>query len=206
MTPALPHDVRDHFHHGLCTLPRLKPPSGDYVSAKSKCAALKLVNGETKHTLKATVATTKFGYFCKSRHALPTQSRTALSVSSSSRCRRALVVVLQCSSFFHPLRLPYLPTLVTMLFTATADEGLAPAIVAKSGDIVEVETVSGGAARVGSEYVRGDTELEKILGWGPNGPNLSPKGPFGGFEGPHILTGPIYVCDAEPGDVMQIGA
>lgn len=22
----------------------------------------------------------------------------------------------------------------------------------------------------------------------------------------HVLTGPIYVCDAEPGDVLQVGA
>jgi acetamidase/formamidase len=30
------------------------------------------------------------------------------------------------------------------------------------------------------------------------------RGAQGGGEGKHIMTGPIYVCDAEPGDVLQV--
>lgn len=33
---------------------------------------------------------------------------------------------------------------------------------------------------------------------------MAMRGAKGAGEGVHILTGPIYVCDAEPGDVLQV--
>jgi acetamidase/formamidase len=30
------------------------------------------------------------------------------------------------------------------------------------------------------------------------------RGAQGGGQGVHVMTGPIYVCGAEPGDVLQV--
>lgn len=49
----------------------------------------------------------------------------------------------------------------------------------------------------------GDPPLEALFEWGPNGPAIQTMGALGGGEGNHWLSGPIYVCDAEPGDVLQ---
>ena len=35
------------------------------------------------------------------------------------------------------------------------------------------------------------------------GPKINMRGPYGSSGG-HFLTGPIYVCGAEPGDVLQV--
>lgn len=34
--------------------------------------------------------------------------------------------------------------------------------------------------------------------------NVAMRGKSGVGDGVHILTGPIYVCGAEPGDVLQV--
>lgn len=74
---------------------------------------------------------------------------------------------------------------------STADDGYQPAMVIKSGDTVDVETVNGYTSRIASESVLGDPEFERILQWNGNGPNLIPRGAFGGGEGGHIITGAL---------------
>ena len=35
------------------------------------------------------------------------------------------------------------------------------------------------------------------------GPKINMRGPYG-TSGGHFMTGPIYVCGAEPGDILQV--
>lgn len=78
----------------------------------------------------------------------------------------------------------------------------------------------GGASRARGELANCQTSREE---WRsrcrrrqpPKPPNVPPspaqegqgvpfRGKSGVGDGVHILTGPIYVCDAEPGDVLQV--
>ena len=52
--------------------------------------------------------------------------------------------------------------------------------------------------------VNGDPNLEALYNWTEAGQTMSMRGAAGGGEGVHILTGPVYVCGAEPGDVLQV--
>ena len=55
-------------------------------------------------------------------------------------------------------------------------------------------------ARMGA----GDPAVEELYAWGPNGQMAVPtRGANGRGDGVHLMTGPIYICDAEPGDVLQ---
>ncbi|GAB4813793.1 hypothetical protein N2152v2_000839 [Parachlorella kessleri] len=51
------------------------------------------------------------------------------------------------------------------------------------------------------EIVEGDPTLEELFAWDPETGPVQ-RGPFGNQFG-HHMTGPIYVCGAEPGDVLQ---
>jgi acetamidase/formamidase len=81
-------------------------------------------------------------------------------------------------------------TVVIGAYTA----GVPPVVKCKSGDTVEIQTVSGAAARLESQGAKGiQQELRDI------NEQVKERGPGG-----HILTGPVYVEGAEPGDVLEV--
>src|SRR4051812_29826091 len=77
------------------------------------------------------------------------------------------------------------------------DAAAAPALRVKSGDVVEVQTLltSSPARLEGAGVAPAEVEqsLRDIFR------EVTTKGPGG-----HILTGPIFVEGAEPGDVLEI--
>lgn len=52
--------------------------------------------------------------------------------------------------------------------------------------------------------IKGDAGMESIYKWDENGANEPDRGATGGGDGVHILTGPIYVNGAEPGDILMV--
>jgi acetamidase/formamidase len=67
-----------------------------------------------------------------------------------------------------------------------------------SGDVVQIQTVSGSPARLESAGVKPDdvqAALKEIYEKVP----ATEKGPGG-----HLLTGPVYIEEAEPGDVLEV--
>lgn len=52
--------------------------------------------------------------------------------------------------------------------------------------------------------VKGDPNLERLYDWSASGQTMSMRGAAGGGEGVHILTGPVYVCGAEPGILLLL--
>ena len=48
------------------------------------------------------------------------------------------------------------------------------------------------------------TGMEDIFHWSPEKQNEAQRGATSGGDGVHILTGPIYVEDAEPGDMIAV--
>jgi acetamidase/formamidase len=73
-----------------------------------------------------------------------------------------------------------------------------PAIKVHSGDVVQIQTVSGSPSRLENAGVKPEdvqAALKEIYEKVP----ASEKGPGG-----HLLTGPVYIEEAEPGDVLEV--
>ncbi|MBD2197918.1 MULTISPECIES: acetamidase/formamidase family protein [Calothrix] len=73
---------------------------------------------------------------------------------------------------------------------------LTPALTVNSGDTIEVETYSGYYVYEQAPPEFMTPEFLDIC------KNLPPERKIAG--GPHLLTGPIYVRDAKPGDVLEV--
>jgi acetamidase/formamidase len=76
------------------------------------------------------------------------------------------------------------------------DAAAPPVLRIQSGDTVEIQTVSGNPARLESAGVAPDQiqpELRAIY------KEVTNKGPGG-----HLLTGPVYIEGAEPGNVLEV--
>lgn len=74
----------------------------------------------------------------------------------------------------------------------------------KSGETITVEVVTHHSAHDYAKMIRGDPAIEGIFYW-EKGTTLTEKPvvkPPG--SGVHIVTGPIRVEGAEPGDVLQV--
>ena len=81
-------------------------------------------------------------------------------------------------------------TVVVGYYSAAAP----PALRVKSGDTVEIETVSGNAKRLEAGGAKGVPQSlydinEKVTDRGPGG---------------HILTGPVFIEGAQPGDTLEV--
>lgn len=94
-------------------------------------------------------------------------------------------------------------------------QSLEPRLTIHSGDTVTVETLTHHANDAADLMVTGDPGAESVFAWtedekgvdrrgaGSTDPDVYEKGSGQGF-GVHIMTGPIYICGAEPGDVVEV--
>lgn len=92
---------------------------------------------------------------------------------------------------------------------------LEPVLEISSGDTVEIETLSQHASDAPDLMIAGDAAAEEVFRWtkdrksvdrrgaGPVDASIFGRGAGEGF-GVHICTGPIYVNNAEPGDVIEV--
>lgn len=92
---------------------------------------------------------------------------------------------------------------------------LIPVLEIGSGDTVEVETLTQHASDDPNLMIVGDSAAEDVFHWtkerkavdrrgaGPIDASVFGRGAGEGF-GVHICTGPIYIRDAEPGDVIEV--
>ena len=90
-----------------------------------------------------------------------------------------------------------------------------PRLHVQSGDFITIETLTHHANDDASLMVEGDPGAESVFHWekgnkgvdrrgaGPLDASIHGRGAGEGF-GVHILTGPVYVCGAEPGDVLEV--
>ena len=92
---------------------------------------------------------------------------------------------------------------------------LKPVLSVKSGELVTIETLTDHAYDDHARMIAGDPGAESVFGWtkkaknvdrrgaGPIDASIHGRGAGEGF-GVHIRTGPIFVEDAEPGDVLEV--
>ncbi len=94
-------------------------------------------------------------------------------------------------------------------------KGIEPRLFVVSGDFVTVETLSHHANDDASLMVEGDPGAESVFRWSKDGKGVDRRGAgpmdaslFGRGAGEglgvHILTGPIYIEGAEPGDIVEV--
>ncbi len=92
---------------------------------------------------------------------------------------------------------------------------LKPVVSIRSGDFVTIETLTHHAYDDHARMIAGDAGAESVFHWtrdrknvdrrgaGPVDASIHGRGAGEGF-GVHICTGPVYVRDAEPGDVLEV--
>jgi acetamidase/formamidase len=92
---------------------------------------------------------------------------------------------------------------------------IKPVVSVHSGDCVTIETLTQHAYDDYERMIKGDPGAESVFHWdakgksvdrrgsGPIDSSIYGRGAGEGF-GVHICTGPVYVQDAEPGDVLEI--
>jgi acetamidase/formamidase len=90
-----------------------------------------------------------------------------------------------------------------------------PQAIVHSGDFVTLETLTHHANDDAERMIKGDPGAESVFKWekgdkgvdrrgaGPMDASVYGRGAGEGF-GVHILTGPIYVCGAEEGDILEV--
>lgn len=94
-------------------------------------------------------------------------------------------------------------------------KNLKPRLVVDSGDFVTVETLTHHANDDASLMINGDPGAESVYKWtknekgvdrrgaGPIDGSIHGRGAGEGF-GAHIMTGPIYINEAKPGDIVEV--
>ena len=87
-----------------------------------------------------------------------------------------------------------------------------PLLTVKSGDFATIETLTHHSGDDYERMIQGDAGAESVFHWTKEkknvdrrgaGPLDSPIGTGGGL-GAHICTGPVYIENAEPGDVLEV--
>jgi AraC-like DNA-binding protein len=107
--------------------------------------------------------------------------------------------------------------LVQKLFESLGyfSRAIPPVLRIASGDIVTIETLTQHAYDDHERMIKGDSGAESVFHWtpqqkavdrrgaGPTDASIYGRGSGKGF-GVHICTGPIFVKDAQPGDVLEV--
>jgi acetamidase/formamidase len=87
-----------------------------------------------------------------------------------------------------------------------------PIVEVNSGDLLTIETVTHQASDDYERMVKGDPGVESIYYWTKTkknvnrrgaGPMDAPNGAGAGW-GVHVVTGPVFVRGAEPGDILEV--
>ena len=81
---------------------------------------------------------------------------------------------------------------------------LPPQLTIASGETVVVEMASHHACDDYDKMVKGDAGMESVFEWSSSVKGVSRRGAMGTGDGVHVLTGPIYVEGAEPGDILSV--
>jgi acetamidase/formamidase/AraC-like DNA-binding protein len=109
----------------------------------------------------------------------------------------------------------HLPATAHTIHWGYFGRSIPPVLSIDSGDIVTIETLTQHAYDDHERMIKGDSGAESVFHWtpehkavdrrgaGPTDASIYGRGSGEGF-GVHICTGPIFVKDAQPGDVLEV--
>jgi len=121
----------------------------------------------------------------------------------------------ECGSQMTSPRHHHLPAKAENVHWGYYSRNIAPRLVVNPKDLITVETLTHHANDDADRMVTGDPGAESVFAWskgvkgvdrrgtGPMDASIHGRGAGEGF-GVHILTGPIYICGAKPGDVLEV--
>lgn len=106
----------------------------------------------------------------------------------------------------------YLPASDKTVHWGYFSKGLKPLIEVEPGDYVTVECLTHQASDDFDRMIKGDPGAESVYYWTKDQKNVNRRGAgpmdapngAGGGAGVHVLTGPIFVRGAEPGDILEV--
>jgi acetamidase/formamidase/AraC-like DNA-binding protein len=113
------------------------------------------------------------------------------------------------------IRHHFLPATVETVRWGHLSRHIKPVLRVRSGDYVTIETVTHHAADDHERMIEGDAAMERLYHWtkgdktidrrgaGPMDASTLGRGAGEGF-GVHILTGPIAIAGAKPGDIVEV--
>ena len=84
------------------------------------------------------------------------------------------------------------------------DPNATSQITMESGETITVEVVTHHSGHDYAKMIRGDPAVEEIFFWESNQTLLDKPEPKLPGSGVHLVTGPIEVAGAMPGDVLQV--
>jgi acetamidase/formamidase len=109
----------------------------------------------------------------------------------------------------------YVPATDKTVHWGYFSKALTPVVEVDSGDFVTIEALTHHANDDAERMVKGDPGAESVFRWdksgkgvnrrgaGPMDASIYGRGAGEGF-GVHIMTGPVYVRGAEPGDILEV--
>ncbi|MDB5861762.1 MAG: twin-arginine translocation pathway signal domain protein [Ramlibacter sp.] len=109
----------------------------------------------------------------------------------------------------------HLPATAKTIHWGYFSRSIPPVLHIDSGDIVTIETLTQHAYDDHERMIKGDSGAESVFHWtsehkavdrrgaGPTDASIYGRGSGEGF-GVHICTGPVFVKDAQPGDVLEV--
>jgi acetamidase/formamidase len=109
----------------------------------------------------------------------------------------------------------YLPATADTVHWGYFSKSLKPRVEIDSGDFVTIETLTHHANDDNERMIKGDPGAESVYLWtkdkkgvnrrgaGPMDASIHGRGAGEGF-GVHIMTGPVFVRGAEPGDILEV--
>lgn len=74
-----------------------------------------------------------------------------------------------------------------------------PVLTINSKDYVTMDLITHHAGDDYDRMIKGDPGIESIYRWTATEQGVSNRGP-----GVHVLTGPVYICGADPGDLLEV--
>ncbi len=106
----------------------------------------------------------------------------------------------------------YLPATAETVHWGYFSKLLKPQLEIDSGDYVTIEALTHHANDDAERMIKGDPGAESVFLWTKDkkGVNRRGAGPMdgkvgaGNGAGVHICTGPVYIRDAEPGDILEV--
>ncbi|MEA2856506.1 MAG: hypothetical protein QOH98_827, partial [Methylobacteriaceae bacterium] len=108
----------------------------------------------------------------------------------------------------------YLPATADTVHWGYFSKLLKPQVEINSGDFITIEALTHHANDDAERMVQGDPGAESVFLWTKDkkGVNRRGAGPVDGplkkgageGQGVHICTGPVFVRDAEPGDILEV--
>ena len=143
------------------------------------------------------------------------RTSSSLAIAILSACISFPTLAAGCDSDQKQAKHHHIPASADTVHWGYFSKNQKPKVYANSGDLVTLETLTHHAGDDFDRMIKGDPGAESVFKWtkkekgverrgaGPMDASVHGRGAGEGF-GVHILTGPVYVCGAEPGDVLEV--